>query len=356
MNPLEEVYYGNALGLWLLALGTLLGIFLSLHVLKRLVVQRLAANAARTPTSIDDILVGMIRKTRPVFVAALALYVASFLLTLPAAAMRVVHLIMIIALLVQIAVWGNTVIDLWVARTTVRRLQQDAGSVTTVAALGYFARFVLWSLILLLALDNMGVNITALIAGLGITGVAVALAVQNILGDLFASLSIMLDKPFVVGDFVVVDGFMGDIEYIGLKTTRLRSLFGEQIIFSNADLLKSRIRNYKRMLERRATFNLLLTYENTHDRLRAVPALVKDIVNGQQHARFERAHFKEFRDFALMFEVVYFVDSADFNLYMDIQQAINLAIFECFHARGIEFAHQTTAHTQRLPQTAAVQG
>lgn len=353
MNPLEKIYYGNPLVVWLIAICVFVGVFLAAQLLKGIVVRRLGKSASKTLTQVDDIVVAMVRKTRPVFLAALAIYISSFLLTLPATAMRVVHLVMVVALLVQIAVWGNTVIDLWVSRTTVRRLQNDSGSVTTVTALGYLARIVLWSLILLLALDNMGVNITTLIAGLGITGVAVALAVQNILGDLFASLSIMLDKPFVIGDFIVVDGYMGDVEYIGLKTTRVRSIFGEQIIFSNADLLKSRIRNYKRMQERRVVFNLSLTYENPHETLRAVPALVKEVINAQAHARFARTHFKEFRDFALIFEVVYFVDNADYDSYLDIQQSINLAIFECFLARGIEFAHHATAHTQRLPQTAA---
>lgn len=349
LTLLDTPYYGNTVTAWLIALAAALSIFVALQLVKRLVVRRLARTAAGTAIDLDDIALQLLRKTRGAFFTIVAIYFASFLLYLTPRITHAIDLTMIVALLAQIAIVGNSAICLAVTRYNLKRVSTHNESTATITALGYFSRLLLWAIALLLVLDNLGINITALIAGLGITGIAVALAVQNILGDLFASFSIMLDRPFVIGDFIVVDNFMGHVEYIGLKTTRLRSVFGEQIIFSNADLLKSRIRNHKRMLERRVVFNLSLTYENTHDLLRRVPTLVREAVSAQAHARFGRAHFREYRDFALIFEIVYFIDTADYELYMDIQQDINLAIFQRFHEHGVEFAHHATAHTQHLP-------
>ena len=212
---------------------------------------------------------------------------------------------------------------------------------TTITFLGFVARLLLWIIVLLLILDNLGVNITGLVAGLGIGGIAVALALQNILGDLFASLSIVLDKPFVIGDFVVVDSLSGTIEHIGLKTTRIRSLSGEQLIFSNNDLLKSRVHNYKRMSERRIVFSFGVVYQTPLEKLKAIKEIVSDIITKEEKARLDRVHFKEYGDSSLNFEVVYFVNDPDYNIYMDVQEAINLEIFRRFQEEGIEFAYPT---------------
>jgi small-conductance mechanosensitive channel len=192
-----------------------------------------------------------------------------------------------------------------------------------------------------LLLENLGVNITGLVAGLGIGGIAVALALQNILSDLFSSFSIMLDKPFVVGDFIVVDEHLGGVEKIGLKTTRIRSLSGEVIVFSNADLLKSRVKNYRHMAERRVAFSVGVTYQTSHDTLRTISTMLADIIREQPKVRIDRVHFKEFGDSALIFEAVYYVTDPGFNTYMDIQQAINLEIYRRFSEAGIEFAYPT---------------
>jgi len=200
----------------------------------------------------------------------------------------------------------------------------------------------------LLILDNFGVNITGLVAGLGIGGIAVALAVQNILGDLLASLSIVLDKPFVIGDFIVVDSLSGTIEHIGLKTTRIRSLNGEQLIFSNNDLLKSRIRNFKRMSERRVVFHLGVVYQTSLEQLKIIKKIVAEIIEKRQKVRFDRVHFKEYSSSSLIYEVVYYVSSPDFNVYMDIQETINLEILQRFQEEKIEFAYPTqTLYVQK---------
>lgn len=241
----------------------------------------------------------------------------------------------------QGAFWGSAAISFGILRYRQQKMEEDAHSVTTFTALGFILRIILWSFILLLALDNLGVKITTLVAGLGIGGIAVALAMQNLLGDLFASLSIVLDKPFVIGDFIIVDNYLGSVEYIGLKTTRVRSLSGEQLIFANSDLLKSRIRNFKRMFERRVVFSIGVIYQTPHQKLILIPKIIQEIIEGQEATRFDRAHFKEYGNFSLNYEVVYWVLNSDYNSYMDIQQAVNLEIFRRFEQEGIEFAYPT---------------
>ncbi|HEY5682222.1 MAG TPA: mechanosensitive ion channel family protein, partial [Sulfuricaulis sp.] len=325
---------------------------LILHIAKRLILRRLTALSRKTENRLDDYVVDILSHTRFLFLFFVAFYFGMQYLELPPKPARYLDHFAIIALLVQVAFWGNRAIAVWLKDYLKRNRETDAASATTASVLGFIARVVLWSVLLLMILGNLGFDITALVASLGIGGIAVALALQNILGDIFASLSIALDKPFVIGDFIIVDEVLGTVEYIGLKTTRLRSLGGEQIIFSNNDLLKSRIRNYKRMLERRVVFGFGVIYQTTHEQLKQIPEMVREIIQGQEKTRFDRAHFKEYGDSSLDFEVVYYVLSRDYNVYMDIQQAINLAIFEQFSKAGIDFAYPT--RTLYVTQDSAV--
>jgi len=238
----------------------------------------------------------------------------------------------------QAALTGNALLTLLIQTYTQKNLGTDAARVTTVTTLGFLARLALWTVIALLVLQNVGVNVTALVTGLGIGGIAVALAAQNVLGDLLASLSIMLDKPFVLGDFIIVGDQMGTVEKIGIKTTHLRSLSGEQLIISNADLLKSRIRNCKRMQERRIAFTVGVSYQTPPEKVELVSKLLREAVERETNIRFDRAHFKGFAASALEFETVYFVLSPDYNLYMDIQQSMNLWLLNRFAEEGIKFA------------------
>jgi small-conductance mechanosensitive channel len=206
----------------------------------------------------------------------------------------------------------------------------------------FFARLFLWAITVLMVLDNFAVNITTLVASLGIGGVAVALATQNILGDLFASLSIMLDKPFEVGDFIIVGDVLGSVEHIGLKTTRLRGLGGEQVVFSNGELLKSRIHNHKRMQTRRVAFVLRVAYGTGEDKLGRIPHIVREVVTARKEVEFERAHFFLWGEWSLNFEVVYHFQSPDYVRHMDAQQDIFLEIYRRFQQEGIEFAYPTS--------------
>lgn len=350
MNVWEWSFYGNSVLRWLVALGVAVAVLIGLRVLVNTLVRRLTEWATKSETDVDDLVVELIDRTKWLFLIIVALYAGSLTLALAPEAMALIRSVTVVALLIQAAIWGNSLISFWIGRQVKRRLEADAATATTLSALNFISKLVLWSVVLLLALANLGIDITALVAGLGVGGIAVALAVQGILGDLFASLSIVLDKPFVIGDFIVVGDFRGTVEHIGLKTTRVRSLSGEQLVFSNTDLLGSRIQNFKRMQERRITFGFGVTYQTPLEKLKKIPPLVREIIESQDLTRFDRAHFKAYGDFSLNFEVVYYVLTSDYTTYMDIQQNINFELYRRFEEEDIEFAYPTqTLFVQRVP-------
>ena len=341
MKLIERMLGQNTLGELGLAMAIVVAVIVALAVVRRVAVRRLSTLAEKTETKLDDLIVQLVAATRVWLLAPVAVYVGAQVLEIPPKLDRLLFSIIIITVLLQAAFWGNRLIDFWLAYKVRQRMEGDAAAATTMAVLGFSARLALWAVVVLLALDNLGFNITTLVAGLGIGGIAIALAAQNILGDLFASLSIALDKPFLIGDFIIVDDKMGTVEYIGMKTTRLRSLSGEQLVFANTDLLGSRIRNYKRMHERRVPFTLGVIYGTPYEKLDKIPTIVREVIESLEQARFDRAHFKEYGDFALIFEIVYYVLDRDYTVYMNLQQAINLALFRRFAAEGIEFAYPT---------------
>jgi len=341
MGFFQETFYGNSLAQWAVTLFVVLLTLVGLLIIRNIIITRLKALASRTKTQIDDIILNLLRSTRFIVLLVLAVYTGSLFLTLPEKLSEILKIIVVLSLIFQAALWGNSLINWWVENYKKRKMEKDPAEATAIGALGFVSKLSLWALVALWALDNMGVDITGLIAGLGITGIAVALALQNILGDLFASLSIVLDKPFVIGDFIIVDNYLGTVEHVGLKTTRVRSLYGEQLVFSNSDLLNSRIRNYKRMYERRVVFTIGVTYQTPAEKLEKIPRIIREAIEAQENARFDRAHFKEFGDFSLNYEIVYYVTQPDYIVYMDIQQAINLILVRKFEEEGIEFAYPT---------------
>ena len=246
-----------------------------------------------------------------------------------------------VALTLQAASWLSELSSWTLTAYTNLNNGHSEGPSPGASALGllsFLSKFLIWTFALILILDNLGVNITALVTGLGIGGVAVALAVQNILGDLLASISIVLDKPFEIGDLIVVGEFSGHVERIGMKTTRLKSITGEQLVFANSELLKSRIRNYKRMNERRVVFSLSIDYESELEKLKRIPELLKEIVSRQDYITFDRAHLKSLEPSSLIFEIVYLVPDSDYMVFMNVQQRINFEILETFSLEGISLA------------------
>ncbi len=353
MDVLNQSFLGNLLFQWGIALGIVLVWLVIFLLVRAIAVHRLAKIAARTNTIIDDIALLILQHTKAWLVVLVASYFGSLALTLPASITLWIQTIAVIAFITQGAFWIDAVLMFWMQCYQTKTMETNASQATTVRTLGYVFRVALLSLLFLMALDNIpGVEVTALVASLGVAGIAVALALQSVLSDLFASLSIALDKPFVINDFIIVGDFMGTVENIGIKTTRLRSLSGELLVFANADLVSSRIRNYKQMRERRILFSLGVVYATPYEKLSMIPTLIREIIEAQEHVRFDRAHFASYGDFALNFEIVYYVLSADYNQYMDLQQTINLAIFKAFDEAGIEFAFPTqTLHLLGHPTT-----
>ncbi|NKF22293.1 mechanosensitive ion channel family protein [Solimonas marina] len=338
---LQLKFVDNTLQTWLVAIGITIAIVLAVSVVRSLVVRRFAQFAKRTDTSVDDLVVYVVRKTHLLLVCLPAFWIAGHSLDLPDRGNEIIKGAASLALVLQLGLWIGGAVDFWVAQSRERAMRENAGAATSLGAIKFVVKLVLWAVLVLVGLDNIGVDVTAMVAGLGVGGVAVALAVQNILGDLFASLSIVIDKPFEIGDFIVVDDCAGTVEHVGLKTTRVRALSGEQLVFANSDLLKARVHNYKRMRERRIVFKFGILYETSPALLGQVPEMVAEIIKNQDLVRFDRAHFASFGDSSYDFEVVYWMLDPDYNKYMDTQQAINLGMVRRFADEGIGFAYPT---------------
>ena len=341
MNFLDQRYFGAPLVQWLIATVVGIGAFVILMIVRRMVGKHLHRLAMRTANDFDDVIAELIGETKILFLLVLGLYIGFQIVTTHAKVEMVSHRIMLVTALFQTGVWGGKLVRYFVTKYFRAKDPEDRSMDGTIAALSGIGSAVLWIILILLILDNIGFNITALVTGLGIGGIALALAVQSILSDLFASLSIILDKPFVVGDFIRVEPHAGTIEHIGLKTTRIRSLTGEQLVISNADLLKTRIQNFKRMEERRILFTVGVVYQTPHATIQDIPSMLKEAVETEELVRFDRAHFKEFGASALLFEVVYFVLSPDYAVMMEIQQRINMKVHKRFLDAGIDFAYPT---------------
>jgi small-conductance mechanosensitive channel len=355
MGFLEQEYFDNTVRQYLYAAGVAVATVVAVRLVRTVVQRRMRKLAAQTETGLDDLFFELVASTRPLVVVVLAVCAGAGMLEVPRLAARLLPVLATTMLLIQVGLWGTAAVRFLVDR---RRRGREGEPDTRAAfgVLGVLGMGAVWVIVILLLLDNFGVDVTALVTGLGIGGVAVALAVQKILSDLFASVSIVLDKPFQVGDFIIVDTFMGTVEHVGLKTTRVRSLSGERIVFSNSDLVNARLRNFKEQQERRVEFRFGLLYETPAEQVAAVPGLVREVIEAQPNTRFDRAHFKEYGDSALVFEAVYVVTSPDYNLYMDTQQAINLGLMQRFQARGIGFALPTRTvymHTVEQPGRAA---
>ncbi|HEY9514449.1 MAG TPA: mechanosensitive ion channel family protein [Gemmatimonadaceae bacterium] len=334
---LDTMFYGNSLLAWLIAAAVLLVVLVVLLFARHIITKRVAKVAARTATRVDDFLVDVLEHTHALFLLVLALSAATLVLVLPAGGPGYVKIVLGAASIIQMLIWGNEGIAFWLRR----QAADSPGALGTMTAMAFMARLVLWAVMFLLLLDNFGLQVTTLIAALGVTGIAAALAAQSVLGDLFAAISIYLDKPFEVGDSIAFDGFSGSIRSVGLRSTRINSLGGEELVVSNSDLLRSRIRNYKRMRERRIAFQIGVVYGLSRELVGEIPGLIRSAIEEQEQVRFDRSHFKGYGDSSLDFETVYYVLSPDYTVYMDVQQAINLGILRRFEERGIDFAFPT---------------
>ena len=347
----ETTLAGIPLWSLLVAIAAATATYVAILVALYLITRRAKAWATQSQSGMAITVVDVLEGTSRTLMLVVALLVGASLLDLPGRWESRLSQLWFVAVALQMGLWGMRAIGIGVRRYVQRHSSTGMTQVSASATLmSWGLRTLLWSVVLLAILSNVGVNITAFIASLGVGGIAVALAVQNILGDLFASLAIAVDKPFEVGDFVAVGSVSGTVQVIGLKTTRIRSLQGEQIVMSNTDLLKQTISNFRMLERRRIVFGFGVTYDTTPEQAEAIPAIVRKLIEAHPKLRFDRAHFKAFGASSLDYEVVYIVEDPAFSVYMDMQQAVNLGLMRELKALGVEFAFPTrTVHIASAP-------
>ncbi len=337
---LQQSFFNNTVQSYLVFAAIFVLGMLAVRILKSIVIHRLKEWAKKTATTIDDFLIQSIDKKLIPLLYFAVIYLAAKSLNLSPATVRIIDVLGVI-LITFIGIRFLILLFSYVLEAHWLKKETDEATKRDVKGLMPVIKVIIWIVGIIFLLDNLGFEINTVIAGLGIGGIAVALAAQALLGDLFSYFSILFDRPFKIGDFIIIGDYMGSIEHIGIKTTRVRSLGGEQLVFSNTDLTNSRVRNYKKMEKRRVVFKLGVTYQTPNQKLKEIPGILTDIIKNIDNAVIDRAHFSSYGDFSLNFEVVYYVSSGDYNKYMDIQQEINFAINEEFEKRGIEFAYPT---------------
>lgn len=342
-NSLARIFWGNSIGTWIFVVLLTVLLYNVQLWFRGFISKRLHATKRAEGWGFTRILTVVTDSTTRMFLLAISLYIGSLFLDLTVKQEKILAIASSLIFFLQLGYWGKSLVDYKFDKIldSKKVLAEQQQVKTLMVPIKFVVLAILWTIIVLAGLDNMGVNVTALIAGLGIGGVAVALAVQSTLADLLAALSIAFDKPFIVGDFIVVGDDMGTVDKIGIKSTRVKSLSGEELIFPNQDLLKSRIRNYKRMQERRVVFGFSVPLDTPPEKLKQIADVVKEVIQSNDKTRLDRAHFAKFGTDAYEFEAVYFVLDGDFNLYMDIQQAINFALIDRFESMEILFSSPT---------------
>ena len=339
-NILDQVIWGNSVYTWIVAFAIILVLCTIIKLFKSLVLKRIKNWVQRTNTDWDNFAVRITESALIPLLYVSAVYFGIKTLALPDKADDIIHLAYLVVFTFFILKVISAAFRKFVY-SFIRREENSEGKEKQAAGLIIVINVLIWILGVIFLADNLGYNVTTLIAGLGVGGIAIALAAQAVLGDLFSYFVIFFDRPFEIGDFVVVGNDNGIIEYIGIKTTRIRTLSGEQLICSNTDLTNSRLQNFKRMERRRIVFSLGVTYQTTHEQLSEIPGLVKEIITSKPKLQFDRGHFSGYGDFSLNFEFVYYVLDPDYTIYMDNQQAVYLEIFAKFAAKEIEFAYPT---------------
>ncbi len=337
---LQTSFLQNTVLDYLIFLLTFLTGVIIIRILKSIILNRLKAWAEKSATTLDDFLIHIFEKKLLPMLYFGVFYLSAKSLALSPTLSKFIDVIGIVFLTffsisLTVELLSYLLQNYWVKKDA------DVNRERAVKTIFPILKVAIWGIGITFLLDNLGFKISAVVAGLGIGGIAIALAAQTILGDLFSYFVIFFDRPFEVGDFIIIDDFLGSIEHIGIKTTKIRSLGGEQLVFSNTDLTNSRLRNYKRMTNRRIVFKLGVTYQTSLQQLQEIPVIITNIIKNVNDSTFDRAHFLSYGDFSLVFEVVYYVIGGDYTKYMIIQQEINFKIKEEFEKRGIEFAYPT---------------
>lgn len=337
---LDYKLLSNSVQDYLIAIAIIIVGLIIIRIFKKVVLNSLDKWAQKTKTNLDDYIVKAVEKFAVPLLYYGAFYFGITTLSLSTKIIKWLNIISTVLIAYLAIVFITSSVRLAI-NSYLDRKGEGEEKKKQMKGITIIFNFLIWSFGIVFLLDNLGYNVSSIIAGLGIGGVAIALAAQTVLKDLFSYFVIFFDRPFEIGDFLIVGDKLGAVEYIGIKTTRLRSLGGEQLIFSNTDLVDSRVHNYKRMQRRRVLFKLGVIYQTPKKLLEEIPGIIKKAITDLDNTTFDRAHFSSYGDFSLNFEIVYYVLSADYNVYMDTQQAINLKIYEEFEKKGIEFAYPT---------------
>lgn len=355
MDSFEEIlsreYAKNSVQAYLIAAGVIVLGLLLIRIFKRVIMTKVEKLVKKSPSQTDDQIVAGIEKFVLPILGFMIIYWGINSLELSVKASRVVQVATGVVIMVFVLRFISTSIRI-VLTNRIRKQENGETKVLQVGGLMIIINLVVWTLGAVFLVQNLGYNVSTILTGVGIGGIAVALAAQNIIGDLFNYFVIFFDKPFEVGDAINVDDKTGTIEYIGVKTTRLRSLTGEQIVIANSDLTRSRVHNYKRQQNRRVQFNVTVVYDTAADQLEKIPATIKSIIESTKDVRFDRAHLARLTDYGVVFEVVYFVTVADYLRYMDVQQYINLKLLQTFEQEDIHFLIREDWQTARKKQEA----
>ncbi len=333
------------------ALLCFLGVIIIFNIFKLIILVRVKALAERTRRSIDDFIIKIIKELKPHFYLIIAFYIAIEPLNLNDLFGKIIFSLFIIVLIFQVVLVVQQVVDYILEKKILKNIEgaDDAkNKKAVIKLLSQMVKIILWMTGFLMILSNLGVNVTSLVAGLGIGGIAIAFALQGILKDLFASFSIFLDQPFKVGDYVKIGTDSGTIKRIGIKTSRIQTLSGEELILANIDITSSRVRNFSRMKKRRVKYDIGVVYGTSSKKIEEIPKIIEEIVKKEKDTTFGRVRFTTFGEFALIFEVLYHINSSDFDLYLKINEKINLGIYEEFEKKKIKFAYPTqTLHINK---------
>ena len=339
-NFIYQVYFQNTIARYLWALGTLVVGILVITLAKLILKKRLKARRSLAAQPVDNGIADRMLKYVPLLLYIGVLYFSISMLFVTPYVHRIINIIVLALSTFCITYIISNLIEYSINKYA-QKVCTDANKLSAMHWVSKFTKFVLWTIAIIIFIDNLGINISTLIAGLGIGGIAVAFAAQAILEDIFSYFTIFFDRPFEVGDFLITGEYQGTVEHIGLRTTRLRSVGGEQLVFPNKDLTNSRVKNYKGMEQRRVLFTLSVTHDTSQEQLKLIPEMIKTIVEQQENTLFDRAHFNLIGSSGLNFEVVYYVLSSDYKVYMDILQQVNLQIKDRFDQLGIKLAYPT---------------
>lgn len=343
-NLKNFIYWQNSLYDYLISFIIFIGVLIVLKIFQVIVLSRLRKLAKKTKTDFDDALIDIFTKIKPPFYFFVALYFAVYYLSFPEIVSTILNVLIIVSVVFEVIQALQRLVDYLVKKQLKKMDGTPEGkkqSRAMVKATSLIVKVLLWVLGVTLILANLGINVTSIIASLGIGGIAIALALQNILSDMFNAFSIYIDKPFQIGDYITVGPDSGTVEKIGLKSTRIRTLQGEELVISNSELTSARIQNFKSLEKRRDTFDIGVVYNTTKTKLEKIPRIIKKIMKEYELLEFDRCVFKSYGDSALIFEVVYYVHTSEFGEFAKVKHQMNIDIFTEFGKEGIDFAYPT---------------